>query len=73
MCGRHGGNPVIDRAHREVRPPHLQSRSAKAIEGATAGTLLREMAIDMDQRATAAVIVDHMLVPYPFERVLVIR
>ena len=59
---------MINRADGKVRPPHLQSSFPQPIERAAAGALLREMSIDVDQRASAAIFVDDVLVPDSVER-----
>jgi len=49
---------------------HLQSALPQSVERAPAGALLREVAVDMDQRPAAAVFAHHVLIPDPIEWVL---
>jgi hypothetical protein len=59
---------VIDRSNCQVRPPHLQPTFPQTIEGASARPLLCEVAIDVDQRSSAAIFTNDVLVPDPVER-----
>jgi hypothetical protein len=58
---------MVDRADGEIRLAHPQPGGAKSVERPAAGALLRKMAVDEDQRAAVAVILDHVLVPDALE------